>query len=191
MINVEPVSGPLAAEILALLKKPYDPSLEETFESFGVGIKGFFDVQCKNEDGSVAWELHQPNLLTDTGRRLWMYNGFYRGGIFTSGVLDTPLAGRCSLVEGYGTSQTLSVDTGPSIDWGTISKSWSTTFGTPGSNRQIAMVGMHTNFIGAVQNNVSYGPQWIVCYSRVNPVKIQSTSQTLEISYRLTAQIGV
>jgi hypothetical protein len=191
MIDVVPVTGPLAKEILDLLKEPYRPEGDE-IKSFGMTIKGFFDVLCKNPDGSVDWEVHQPNLLTDTGRRLWMYNGIYRGGLFTSGVADTPVAGRCSLNESYGTSQILTTDTVPTVDWGAITKSVSTTFGTPGSNRQIATVGFVTNFISASYlNNVTYGPNWIVCYSRINPVKTQLTTQTLEISYRLTMKVGV
>jgi hypothetical protein len=47
---------------------------------------------------------------------------------------------------------------------------------------------MLTNFISGV---VTCGPMWIACYSRINPEKTQLTTQTLEISYRLTMKIGV
>jgi hypothetical protein len=191
MINVEPITGPLAAEILALLRNP--PSEKQQEENtnvpigVGISIKGFFDMVCRNEDQSISWEEHKSNIFTDYGRRRWMAGGISTGSIFTSGVAETPRVDRYSLVEGWSTAQTMTA-VAPSTDWGAWTKTWSTTMSAPGSNRQIACVGVIP--AGAVLG-VSYGARLMACYALINPVKTQTTSQTLEISYRLTMQVGV
>lgn len=188
MIKIEPIVGDQALEIIERLKKTAAEKVGDVLDSFGCSIKGFFDVICREEaTQEVAWEAHQANLLTDFGRRSWWTWGITPGGIFTSGVAETPMTTRYGLTEGAGTAQ-MQTNVAPTTDWGALTKYWSTTFGTPASNRPIAIVGLMSNW-GDV--SMGRGAQNIVCYSLINPQKMQTTSQTLEISYRLTLQAGV
>lgn len=186
-MNIEVVSPEQAAEILALIESPRSPNKNDSLFHLGVEIKGFFDVCCRNEDGSIDWEVHQPNLLTDFGRRAWMRDNIATGGIFTSGVGEQPLVGRYSLFDSVGSSQAMNTNTAPAGDWNAWTKTWSTTFGVPASNRQISAVGLLCYYAGSV----GWGATGIMCYSLLTPTKVQTTSQSLEISYRLTLQPGV
>jgi len=182
MINIEQVSDGQAQEYLRRLREGDDLS------HFGVTIKGFFDVVCR-EEGETVWEIHQPNLLTDYGRRTWAYGNFSSANfaIFTSPLAETPRADRYSLIDHSGQQQQMAY-TSPANDAPSLSKAWSTTFGLPASNKTIASVGLRFNNMYDVG---SVGPQCICCYSLLTPVKVQTTSQTLEISYRLTLSPGV
>jgi hypothetical protein len=186
MIDIEVVSPAQAQELLANLHGPRHEEAASELTFLGLSIKGFFDVVCR-EGEKVAWEAHQTNLLTDFGRRAWMYNSIAQAGIFTSGVAETPSVGRNLLADAVGSSQTQVVTTAPTCDWNALTKTWSTTFGVPGSNRQIAIVGLLGSWSGAI----GWGAYGILCYSALSPIKTQTTSQSLEISYRLTLSPGV
>jgi hypothetical protein len=178
MINVEEMS---LAEFFRLQK-----SGAEVVPYIGGTIKGFVDAVCRDADsGDVAWEIHQPNVFTDFGRRHWV-NTFLNTniGIFTSGHSETPRIDRYSLHESYGGTIVAQKqpDAAGSADWGTCSKYWSYTFGTPASIRPLACVGLASAsaYVG------SSGIARVLAYSLLTPAKTQSTNQTLEISYRLT-----
>jgi hypothetical protein len=182
MINIEQVSDDHAQEYLRRLKEGDDLS------HFGISIKGFFDVVCR-EEGETVWEVHQPNLLTDYGRRYWAYGNFtgYDYAIFTSPIAETPRADRYTLADHSGQCQQAAFWYGTN-DAPSVSKAWSNTFGLPASNKTIASVGLRSN---ATADAGAYGISSILCYSLLTPMKVQTTSQTLEISYRLTLSPGV
>jgi hypothetical protein len=176
-VRVEQLGPEEAQRILAALRNEQCRELV----ALGVRIKGFIDAVCRNDDGSVGWEVHQPNLITDLGRRLWSFQWFgSTAQIFICGVAETPLASRCALIDSnlstaYATGAT------PTNDSNTNTKSWSFTFATPGSNRTVAAIGVAYPTPAA-----NFGAINIMAYSLLTPPKTQSTSQTLELSYRLT-----
>lgn len=177
-------------------------TLEELYERLGrraeanpldIQIKGFVDAVCREEEtGEVAWEVHQPNIFTDFGRYIWAYDTLanYTTGIFVSDFAETPRVDRCSNTlyrSGIGgsTCHRWQGTSTHSNDWGSSSKVFSYTFGTPSVNSPVATVGLA--YKDATQ--YSYTFLNVLCYSLISPKKIQTTSQTLEISYRLTMNI--
>ncbi len=168
----------------------FSPEIEEGdfIPYVGGALRGYFDVVCRNEDGSVDWEVHKPNLLTDYGRRMFGVDFLAQCGIFTSPCAEAPNPLRYTLSENSGHAQWQGLAS-PSTDWNSITKNWSVTFGTPGFSRQVASVGLVAS--SGYTTVMSYGITAIVCYSIISPVKIQQASQTLEMSYRLTLQVGV
>jgi hypothetical protein len=179
-VNVDLLSVEESLRVLALLRG--EERFASEIVSMGVSIKGFIDGVCREADGSPAWEVHQPNLITDFGRRIWCDQLIgSAAGVFICGVGETPLATRMTLIDNGGTSTSYSTTVSATNDSNTNTKSWSYTFGTPGTNRTVAAIGL---FI-PTQNGV-YGATNIVAYSLLSPPKTQSTTQTLELSYRLT-----
>jgi hypothetical protein len=144
----------------------------------GVTIEGYVDLICREQD-EIVWEVHQTNLLTDYGRRMWMNNLFYQACLFTSGIGEVPMASRYSLIEPTGFNQVTAVQT-PVSSLAAGTKTWSYSFGIPAANRTVASVGLCSG------TQSLYGATRIMCYSLISPPKIQTTQQTLEISYRLT-----
>jgi hypothetical protein len=181
VIEIQELSPEESAFIFAAMRRASHGS------SFGCAIKGFFDVVCRNPDGGVDWEIHQSNIQTDYGRRVWadrLYSG--QLGIFTSPVGEVVLSSRYCLADHSGQTQ-ISASITPTIDSNAITKTVSNTFGTPAANRQLAVVGLaSTSFAVA-----TFGATAIMCYSLINPVKTQTTIQSLEVSYRLTLQAAV
>jgi len=181
VIEIQELSPEESAFILATMRRASDGA------SFGCAIKGFFDVVCRNPDGDVAWEIHQPNLQTDFGRRVWAERQYSSGlGIFTSPVGEVALSSRYCLLDHSGQTQ-ISTGVAPTIDSNAITKTVSNTFATPAANRQLAVVGLASTTYAVA----TFGATAIMCYSLINPVKTQTTIQTLEVSYRLTLQAAV
>jgi hypothetical protein len=163
-----------AAEIISALTRGEDPSFN---------LEGWIDLTCREADGSVAWEIHQPNLVTDYGRRRFVEGGFSGSShyLFTSASTEDPEAARCGLVDD-GTSYQLSGGLTGTYDAPTLTRTWSNTFAAPASLRQIGTVGVCR--FSAPSNG--QGIQQILAMSKLNPVKQQTTSQTLELQYRVT-----
>jgi hypothetical protein len=108
-------------------------------------LHGHVDAICRNEDGTVAWEIHQKNVITDTGRRRLMADGWYNGYVFTSPSLEPAVLGRYSILDdGVATSSQISGLTSGVYDGVTYTKTWSpTAFAAPaaphhGLHRRIA-----------------------------------------------------
>jgi hypothetical protein len=179
MIEIHELSPEDSALILSAMRGPPNAS-------FGCSIKGFFDAVCRNPDGEVAWEIHQPNLQTDYGRRTWADRLYANSlALFTSPVGEPALVSRYALFDHSGQAQITAAVT-PTVDGNAITKTVSTIFNVPASNRQLAAVGLASTGLG-----ITIGATGVMCYSLINPVKTQTTIQTLEVSYRLTLQAAV
>ncbi len=146
-------------------------------------FKGFVDLTCREEDGSVAWEVHQPNLITDWRRLRGVGQSDWQSPfLFTSPSSEPALRGRSTLTDdGAATSSQSAVVTG-SYDSITLTWSYLTTFAVPvGSNRRIGTVGLCNSAW-----NSNYGISGIWAYTVLSPFKTQTTTQTLELRYRVT-----
>jgi hypothetical protein len=170
--RVQVCSPDEARRIIAALGPP-----EKAHETM---LHGFVDLTCREEDGSIAWEIHQPNVITDYGRRLFFMNGLgdATGYLFTSPSTETPIIGRYALPDTGNVAQVSGVIT-HSYDANTLTKTIYYNFPAPASAKQIGTVG-----VGYVATGV--GPYAIVAYTRISPVKTQGTTQTLELQYRIT-----
>ncbi len=145
-----------------------------------VMIHGWVDAVCREADGSVAWEIHQPNVFTDRGRREWANSGIRTTNVFTSPGLEAASASRYTVLDdGAATSGQQAANVVPTVDTPTLTKTYATTFAAPAANRRIGCLGLGSW-------NASYGIYDILAYVLITPFKTQTTTQTLEISYRLT-----
>lgn len=177
---VTPCSPAEAEAILARLGSP-----TRAQESM---LKGFVDAVCREADGSVAWEVHQANLLTDFGRRRFMLVGFpgtslnKANYLFTSPGTESPLLGRTLLPDdgNASSSQVTSVQIAPAYDTATLTNTWNNTFAAPAANRTIGLIGLTR------LTHQSYGVGQILAYTLLSPAKVQTTTQTLEVQYRIT-----
>lgn len=148
-------------------------------------LKGFVDITCREADGSVAWEIHQPNLITDYGRRRFTEGFLYGLYVITSPSTDPPANGRSALLD-YGTSGSVvssqeSVVVNPTYDSVALTKTWNTTFGVPTFNRAVGCIGLSD-----VSIKPASGVNGLYAYTLLAPSRTQTTSQTLEVLYRIT-----
>lgn len=166
-------------EVRAFLSQVKKPQVAKIF-GVSFQIEGHIHVVCRELDGEPVWEVDQPNLITDMGRRFWMLRAFLNGNVATSPSSETPSLSRYSLPDnGSSSSSQSSGAITPSNNSPTNTKTYSTTFGTPSSNRTIGTIALGNYFS-------QFGLGQIVCYSVISPAKVQTTSQTLELTYRLT-----
>lgn len=175
---VQPCSPAEAEAILARLGAP-----QQAKENL---LKGYVDAVCREADGAVAWEVHQSNLITDFNRRRFMLypmNGGTRSlQVFTSPSTETPLVGRTVLADdGSVNSAQSGTPPDPTYDSATLTKTWSITFSAPAANRSIGTIGLC-----AGARSANFGIYTIAAYTLISPAKVQTTSQTLEILYRVT-----
>lgn len=146
-------------------------------------FKGFIDLTAREEDGSVAWEVHQSNLITDYRRLRGVgQSGWNNPFIFTSPSSEPALRGRSTLTDDGAASSAQSAGVTGTYDSLTLTWSYLTTFAVPsGSNRRIGTVGLcHVGW-----SNL-YGIVGIWAYTVLSPFKTQTTTQTLELRYRVT-----
>jgi hypothetical protein len=165
-------------ERLRYLLRPTPRALHEASIGFGLSLKGSVDLVCREVDGSIAWQHHQDNLITDHGRRRWMENSFGGTNIVLSSSQETPdfrrnlLAGPADGVSIASGSATYSANTTTSV------KTWTFTFPTPSAPRIIGTIGL-----GSI--NARVGLSALYCYLLLTPPKTQSTTQTLEAVYKV------
>lgn len=148
-------------------------------------LKGYVDLTCREADGSVAWEVHQPNLITDYGRRRFLDGILHTFYVVTSPSADAPANGRSGIID-YGTSGTVvasqeSTFVTPTYDAVTLTKTWNITFTAPAYNRALGCIGLTD-----VGSKPAFGVNGLIAYTLLSPVRTQTTSQTLEVLYRIT-----
>lgn len=183
--KVSVVSPEEAEEVLARLRRggPSNKNARRTaLLQGGIELKGSFEVTCREATGEVAWTHKDENLITDFGRRAWMDNRFYNLNVGFSSSTELPTAARSSLASDANqvfTSGNLS----PSNNSSTHTKTISTTFGTPANNRTLGSI-----FIQRLNENVNalgfvHG---MIAYALLTPPKTQTTTQTLEVVYKIS-----
>lgn len=158
-------------------------------------LEGYAEVLCRNEDGSVAWESKQKNIVTDAALRRFafgwhtsrLHNMFNCMLIFLSPSTEAPVANRYSLADdGSGITYNNGGSAGapgvmnPSYNGATLTWTYSYTFS--GANRVIGTIGLGS----------SYNAAWnlwgiaVWAYTLIAPPKTQTTNQTVETVYRIT-----
>lgn len=152
---------------------------------FGMSIKGSAELTCRDvETGEVAWKHAADNVVTDYGRRVWFDQAIQTMCIMISSSIETPDLRRCSLVGPYDSNQLrTSGNITPTWNGSTYQKTWGVyTFTAPSALATIGTVGLFTTttvdwFVGA---------QTIASYLLLSPAKTQTSSQQLEVIYKLT-----
>lgn len=158
-------------------------AVREAYLGFGMILKGSVDLFAREPDGSLAWEHHQDNTITDYGRRFWMEGGFNTAKVILSPCQESPDFRR-SLLAGPGDSVSVSESASltPTKNAATNTKTWSTTFTTPAGTRTIGTIGLSKpNGV-----NAALGIDQLIAYLLLPSPKTQSTTQTLEVVYKIT-----
>lgn len=153
--------------------------------SEGFELKGEFSLIAKNHlSQEIEWEVHQPNLLTDYGRRAWMDYRFSSLRIAFCPSIEAPNPGRYSVsTDGSANASFVSANVTPTVAPTTYTKTISATFTTPSANRTLGMIAL----IGAnVNADVTLGLVNVCAFSLLTPAKSQTTTQTLEVIYKIS-----
>jgi hypothetical protein len=151
--------------------------------SSGLEVKGEFELIARDvRSDEIEWRHTQENLITDYGRRAWMDYRLSTLRLAFAPSKETPQIGRTSL----STDPTQTIVSGnltPSNNPATNTKTLSTTFGTPSANRTLGTI-----ILGSinVSVNANIGYTSIVAYSLLTPPRIQTTTQTLEVVYKIS-----
>ncbi len=183
--KVTTVSPEEAAEVLVRLRRggPENKNARRTaILAGGIEIKGSFEVTAREiGSGEIAWSHKADNLITDFGRRAWMDMRFYNFQVGFAASTEAPSAARGSLC-GDSTQLFSSGNLSPSNNPTTHTKTVSTTFGTPGNNRTLGTIWIQ-RLNESIPSGVVHG---IIAYALLTPPKTQTTTQTLEVVYKIS-----
>jgi hypothetical protein len=149
----------------------------------GLEMKGSFELVARDvESGDVAWTHKDENLITDFGRRAWMDGRFATLQLGFAASTELPSAGRCSL-SGDVTQIFTTGNLNPSNNSVTNTKTLSTTFTTPASNRTLGTI-----WLQRLNENINAAGyvHGLIAYALLTPPKTQTTTQTLEVVYKIS-----
>ena len=184
--KVSVVSPEEATEVLNRLRRG-DPSNKNARRTAmlqgGIELKGSFELTCREAaTGEIAWTHKDDNLITDFGRRGWMDSRFYNLQVGFSSSTEPPTVSRNSLASDVNQIFT-SGNNSPSNNSSTHTKTISTTFGTPANNRTLGSI-----WIQRVNEsiNASGFVHGMLAYALLTPPKTQTTTQTLEVVYKIS-----
>lgn len=152
---------------------------------FGMSIKGSAELTCREvATGEVAWTYAADNVVTDYGRRVWFDQGIQSMCIMLSSSVETPDLRRNSLIGPYDSAQVRTSNSlSPTWNGSTYQKTWGVyTFAAPGALATIGTVGL----FGITTMDWFVGAHGISSYLLLSPAKTQTTSQQLEVVYKLT-----
>jgi hypothetical protein len=149
----------------------------------GMEIVGEFSLTAKDtRSGEVEWEHSGKNLITDEGRRTWMEGRFANLTLLFAPSVETPISGRYSLVTDSAQSFEsggLAATNAPA----TNTKTFSTTFTAPAVTRTLGTIALGRTSSVARANRGLYQ---IVAFALLSPPKTQTTTQTLEVVYKVS-----
>lgn len=163
---------------------PYDRQRKMVL-SDGFELRGTFDVIARDSaSGRIEWQHSQDNLVTDLGRQLFAFDAWSSVTIGFAPSTEPPSTGRCALATD--STQCVAFPTAGigTITTATYTRTWSgLTSPAPGANRTLG-----TLWVQATPNAVSsnMGISNLVAYALLSPTKVQTTSQTIELNYRLS-----
>jgi len=185
-LKIETVS-PEEAELY--LKKPESRPRAINLP-YGGSIVGSAEVTCRDiKSGEVVWKEEAKNVVTDYGRRQWFTEGIRTMYIFASPSIEAPDFRRNSLIGPYDGNQD-PISPGLSGVISGFQRVWGVyTFSAPGATRYIGTVGLtaYPNYLF----NFQLGVQRIVSYLLLSPAKTQTSSQQMEVIYKLSYLFSV
>ena len=182
--KVETVSPAQANALLRRMKSgPENLFGRSSISLDGLEMVGEFSIIAKDvRSGEVEWEHSDKNLITDLGRRAWMEGRFSNCIIAFSPSSEVPQSGRYS-VGTDGTQCFASAGIAPTNAPATHTKTFSVTFGTPATTRTLGSIHLCRNST-AVETNK--GIVQMMAFALLSPPKTQTTTQTLEVVYKVS-----
>lgn len=150
----------------------------------GFEISGEYFLTARDAvSGEVEWEHQEKNLITDLGRRSWMISHWHMCGINFCPSIEAPVSSRYGISTDY-LQMVGSGNIAPTITIPTHTKTFSTTFTTPAITRTLGMISLSSwGFYGTV---TLIGLSGINSYALLTPPKTQTTTQTLEVVYKVS-----
>lgn len=181
------VISPAEAELfLRAIKTPENKEFRRSLVlSEGFEIRGDFSVIARDSRSQeIEWKVDQPNLLTDFGRRAWVDYKLTSLRIGFCPSTESPNPGRYSIsTDPSANASFVSANLSSTVAPTTYTKTMSVTFGTPSANRTLGMIAL----IGTNHNtDTALGLQGVCAFSLLVPTKTQTTTQTLEVIYKIS-----
>lgn len=189
--SVQVLSPEESVAVLRHLGRPVPAHHKKIVLAAGLEISGKFNFTARNvKSGKVEWEHEQENLLTDSGRRYFSWGGTGFGAQYVGFCpsKETPSPYRYSLP----TDTTQYFDSQSSNYGGTVTPSVNTltftkqfgvvTWGAPPSNRTLGTIFLSR--IGSSSNPI--GPVGVHAFAVLSPSRVQTTTQTLEVIYKIS-----
>lgn len=177
--------GPEEADALLrrFKKGPARSNVRTLVLASGLELVGEFSLQARDvESKEIEWEHSEKNLITDLGRRFWMDQHWNNAYVGFAPSIEPPHIGRYSI--GTDVNQVVATNVAPTNNPATHTKSFSTTYGVPGTNRTLGMIALSYSGQNAVVTNVGLG--YLISYALLTPPKTQTTTQTLEVVYKVS-----
>jgi hypothetical protein len=172
-------------EGLSLFGKPVPEKHCRVLTADGFEIKGQFELIARDaESGEIEWQHSQDNLVTDVGRHNFWTLGFTSNVIGFLPSKETPVPTRMSLSTD-GSQSFVSGNLGSGVVTpSTYTKQFSTTFGTPTANRTLGTI--YIAYTTPTPHDANLGALSMRAYALLTPPKTQTTTQTLEVVYKIS-----
>lgn len=150
----------------------------------GWELSGEYELTARDaRSGEIEWQHKEKNLITDYGRRQWMNTRWHQASINFCPSIETPHFGRYSMSTDV-TQHVGSADLTPAVNTVTHTKTFSTTFVVPSVTRTLGMIALGGYQLGGVVGNV--GIVGLNSFALLTPPKTQTTTQTLEVVYKVS-----
>lgn len=183
--NIEIISPEAAAEMIHRMRGPGNMNARRTVAlPGGFELSGEFFLTARDEkSGEVEWEHAEKNLITDYGRRLWMESRWSSNHLGFAPSLETPHANRYS-ISTDGSQCVYASALVPTNNATTHTKTYSTTFVTPAANRTLGTIAFGRP--SGTMADTNFGLRAVASFVLLTPPKTQTTTQTLEVTYRVS-----
>ena len=187
--KVQELNGAERQQFLAsyerkVLGRALKPAHRKMMLAEGFELKGTFELTARDaKSGEVEWRHEQDNLITDWGRYWFFDVGWTNLQLGFAPAQETPAVLRCSIpTDGAQVFNSGNLGSG-TVTPSTYTKTWSTTFGTPGINRTLGM--LMTAFYSGTFVDANMGVVQCWSYALLTPPKTQTTTQTIELVYKM------
>jgi len=189
--KVSVVNPEEAREVLARLRRGGPENRNATREAIlqgGIEMKGSFEIVAKDaESGEVAWSHQGENLITDSGRRIWMDYRFNIAQLGFSSSTEPPMSARSSIASDSA-QLFVSGNLTPTNNVVTHTKTFtcnstiSANYGSGQGNRNLGTI-----FLSGWSAGLGTGyAKWVMAYALMTPPKTQTNTQTLEVIYKIS-----
>lgn len=152
-------------------------------------LEGMIDAVLRAEDGSIIQHVHQHNLITEFFRLLYAPNGDFQHHIQSvfihenSEPMHRKRTAMRTTMPGEFAQQTTPTLDGPSRIW-----TYQTVFAAPATQRTIRTIGLCRAASGSGFTGLRVGVAGITAATLLSSPIVQTTSSTLEVSYRIAIQ---
>lgn len=182
--KVETITQEQADAFLRRTRPPENPfNRRSPLMVDGLEMVGEFSLTARNAvSGEVEWQHSDKNLITDHGRRAWVWSRFSNMVIMFAPSIEVPQSGRYSVITDH--LQCIeSAGLTPTNAPATNTKTFSTTFGTPASNRTLGTIALSYTTSSSLTDR---GLVRVAAFALLTPPKTQTTTQTLEVVYKVS-----